>query len=365
MKITGALFADAPLARRMLEISPAAVAVLDEKGAVVFVSGSLCDLLGFSADELVGHSAALFLPEALTDHGLPQPLSHSAHSSHTAIHDGSRNKAIFAVNNQGGIVPVLLSFHEITGTQQTYRLIHLVRAGQGHVDHQVLQSERLAAIAQMISGLAHESRNAMQKAIASLDLLELDFKGNPEQLRLADRIRKSLAELLENYDEVRRYAQPVAINPERVKLEQLFHDASNELRAKRDTVPYQLRIGRANPCSDVACVDRVKMTMVFHHLLENAIDATVDPAVIDVDFTSEDCRNLGGLTFSVRDYGSGFNDVSLTQAFEPFFTTKQHGTGLGLAICRRIIEAHRGTIVAANHEGGGAVVSITLPGAAS
>jgi len=65
--------------------------------------------------------------------------------------------------------------------------------------------------------------------------------------------------------------------------------------------------------------------------------------------------------WTIRDHGIGLSEEAALRKFEPFFTTKQQGTGLGLPVCRRIVEAHDGTIEATNHPDGGVVARIKLP----
>ena len=77
--------------------------------------------------------------------------------------------------------------------------------------------------------------------------------------------------------------------------------------------------------------------------------------------TLEAKTSNGNFLIAVTDTGSGIARENLERIFEPYFTTKAKGTGLGLAISRRIIEAHGGTITAANRLGGGCRVEISLP----
>jgi signal transduction histidine kinase len=63
----------------------------------------------------------------------------------------------------------------------------------------------------------------------------------------------------------------------------------------------------------------------------------------------------------IVDHGEGMNQETVTRAFEPFYTTKQSGTGLGMAICKRIVDAHEGTIQASSTPDHGTTITIRLP----
>ncbi len=78
-------------------------------------------------------------------------------------------------------------------------------------------------------------------------------------------------------------------------------------------------------------------------------------------FSGPQVDGLEALRVTVRDHGSGFAGIVRQKVFEPFVTTKVRGTGLGLAICKRIVEAHGGTIAVGDGPGPGAEVLVTLP----
>jgi signal transduction histidine kinase len=282
--------------------------------------------------------------------------------SHSDDHSASDAEVILLSGENGKHIPISISHHQIGPVGKPFFLAYLAKAENDHVNHQILESERLAAITEMASGLAHESRNALQRAVACLDLLELDLKDNPEHMVLSQRIRQSLADLLENYDEVRRYAEPMSISPKRIDLMRTCQTVFGEIAAERPEYPHWLGVSSIQEYDEVAYADGEKMKLVFRHLLQNAIDAAGNRAArIEINFEQRQGGKTIVMTQEFRDHGCGFDDHALSRAFEPFFTTKQHGTGLGLAICRRIIEAHHGKIDAANHPDGGSVITIKLP----
>ena len=76
-----------------------------------------------------------------------------------------------------------------------------------------LQAERLAAIGEMVAGLAHESRNALQRGQACLEMLALEVQDRPRARNLAERLQKALDDLSRLYEDVRDYAAPILLRP--------------------------------------------------------------------------------------------------------------------------------------------------------
>jgi PAS domain S-box-containing protein len=253
---------------------------------------------------------------------------------------------------------------EIAGYRYDHHEIWLVTDITELQDAQerLVQSERLAAIGQMVTGLAHESRNALQRARGCLDLLELDLQDRQEQLDLTQRIRRSLNDLQRNYEEVRNYASPIIV--ERIDsnlkelLQQAFEDLTCEFPEKSPTLSVVENIAHVK-----IRVDNHRIKQLFRNIIENAIAASCK---------SEGCRLEAAITefeidghafqrVEIRDYGQGIDDETLTRIFEPFYTTKQSGTGLGMAICKRIVDAHDGKLEAFNASDRGAIIRIELP----
>ncbi|MBI4830156.1 MAG: ATP-binding protein, partial [Candidatus Lindowbacteria bacterium] len=108
-------------------------------------------------------------------------------------------------------------------------------------------------------------------------------------------------------------------------------------------------------------VDAAKLMRVLINLLTNSVEAM--PNGGDIRIHSEIAHKDEGaiLKISVADTGYGIEEKILDRVQEPFFTTKRHGTGLGLAICRKIIDAHGGTLTIKSKVGEGTTVEIEIP----
>ncbi len=224
----------------------------------------------------------------------------------------------------------------------------------------LVQSERLAAIGQVVTGLAHESRNALQRARACLDLLELDLPQQTEQLDLIHRIRRALNDLHRNYEEVRSYAAPIALVYGEHKLVDLLRLPFDDLSCEFHDHAHQLNIDD-HTCGTPLRVDAHRIRQLFRNIYENAIAASAGLCRIDIDIRSVKRDGREYQRVDIRDHGSGMEPATLSRLFEPFFTTNTSGTGLGMAICKRIVDAHDGRIYVDNAIDGGAVVHIELP----
>jgi len=105
--------------------------------------------------------------------------------------------------------------------------------------------------------------------------------------------------------------------------------------------------------------DAGQIEQVLINLLKNAHESGSARDAITVEVVA---RERGAFDVMVGDRGSGMSDQVLADALLPFYSTKERGTGLGLALCREIVEAHDGKIRLSNREGGGLLVTFSLPG---
>jgi two-component system sensor kinase FixL len=223
-----------------------------------------------------------------------------------------------------------------------------------------IESHRLSAVLQMVTGLAHESRNALQRAQSCLELLELGTSDADEQHQLIDSIRRALTDLNQTYERVKAYASPITLTRSTVDLRQLCQTVFDELTESLNDCGASLTFIDGNHCCK-ALLDPTQMRIVLRHLIENALETSGSKTAIEVRCDEVTLRGQAAIEVRIRDHGSGFDSSLENKLFEPFITTKQRGEGLGLAVCRRIIEAHGGEISAGNHPEGGVEVRMVLP----
>ncbi len=222
------------------------------------------------------------------------------------------------------------------------------------------QAERLAAIGEMMTGLSHESRNALQRSSACLEMLAKRLRDHPELEPLLAEARRAQEDLRHVYQEVQDYARPLVLDRRPTDVAYLWRSAWQKLaplRNGRDATLREHTDGQDREC----WVDAFYLEQVFRNLLENSLAACGHEAEITIACSSTVLTDQPALRIVMRDNGPGLPPEARDRVFQPFFTTKTKGTGLGLSIVRRIVEAHGGTVQLESPDDGGLQVVIDIP----
>ncbi len=224
----------------------------------------------------------------------------------------------------------------------------------------VRESEELAAFGRLAAGLAHEVRNPLFAATASLDAFEARMGERPEAEPYFRRLREQLDRLSRLMSGLLEcgHGQALQLRPE--PIEPILRDAVRGLATLADRRHVELRVVLSEgPIS--AQADAGQLRQALQNVIANAVQHSPEGGAVSV----EAGHRRGGvgeeIALVVRDSGPGFLAEDLGRAFEPFFTRCPGSTGLGLSIARRIAQEHGGHAWIANHPDGGAVVTITLP----
>ena len=361
----------------------------DMNGRVTYVNPAFCQMVGFSASELIGSGlpAPWWPPELVNEYQQRQAvrlagqvLPREGYESVFQRKDGTRFPVLIieaplidAQGTQTGFMSAILDLSE------QRRVEELNRASQERLQ----ATARLATVGEMASLLSHElnqplaaiasyasgSLNLLDDADAPPDLLRQAMQRVSEQAERAGRVIKSVADFVRRREQVREAVAPADL------LEAILPLLG--LQAKKLGIRVETRI--APGCPAVLC-DRTMVEQVLLNLARNGMQAMPegDPPLasglrsIQIHIAPRRAQSADGeplrkswVEFAVTDHGKGLSDEVREKLFTPFFTTKAEGMGLGLSLCRTVIEQHGGALTYEPAQPRGTVFRFTLPAADS
>jgi hypothetical protein len=223
------------------------------------------------------------------------------------------------------------------------------------------QSEKLAGMGRVVSGIAHEIRNPLGIISSSAELL-LKRAGpeNPGTVKVLQAIYDEARRLSRTVSDFLDYARPCQPRRDPVEVGQVIDQALTFLGP--DLAARDIGVVRAGILDAPLYVpgDRDVLYRAFYNIMGNAIQAMGASGTLTITLGRADAP-APSVQLIFQDTGSGFPQDALAQLLDPFFTTKDDGTGLGLPIVNNIITSHNGTLVLGNAPDGGAEVRVSLP----
>jgi two-component system sensor histidine kinase FlrB len=224
----------------------------------------------------------------------------------------------------------------------------------------VARQERLAAMGELVAGLAHQLRTPLAAALLFLDHLELPHLSEETRLPLVAKIKGRLQRMERLIADMLLFARGGVSVRGPVALDHLFTQLWNHAAPLAEAQGAHLECLAAPPADAPPVLgDEGALVGAIGNLIDNALavqqgqpEAWVGLGARVVD---------GAWEITVADRGPGIDPSVQTRLFTPFFTTRPEGTGLGLAIAHEVVRAHGGTIRVASSLGAGATFTVFLP----
>jgi len=223
--------------------------------------------------------------------------------------------------------------------------------------------DRLAAMGELASTVAHEVRNPLNAVGMTAQRLKREFLGAaPADAGDRAELEELLSVMTSETQRIDRivqqfleYARPPRLAPEAVDLAALVRDAGERARSLAGARGVAVEVEATE--TGTTLVDPAQLRQALDNLVRNAVEATPEGGRVSLAAR----RESGGYAIEVRDTGRGIEPDHVPRIFDLYFTTKAEGTGVGLAVTQQIVAAHGGTIEVDSRPGAGTTMTVRLP----
>jgi two-component system NtrC family sensor kinase len=242
----------------------------------------------------------------------------------------------------------------LRSSRQSFQDLQLLQA-------QLVQSEKLASLGQLVGGAAHELNNPLTAMLGYSELLSTTPL-SPEQRGLSEKISQQAKRVRALVASLLSFAKQVPSAKTGQDLNVILHTALKLCQPQVHAANVQISQDLAESIPQVRG-DANQLLQVFSHIINNAASAVADRSGGVLTITTR----LNGSSVLIQFSDNGPGMVEPDRVFDPFYTTRPvgQGTGLGLSMCYGIIQEHGGKISCRNNDEGGAIFLIELPAVVS
>ncbi len=337
----------------------------DLEGRIIYVNPALCEMTGYSAQELLGKKPPYpyWHPEHLEKHWRDNDAAMSGRAALTGFESRIRHRDGRDVVTMIYTAPLIDSTGRHTGWMSSVVDVTAQRQAaerQRQQEAQLQRTSRLVSLGEMASTLAHELNQPLMAltnfATAARTLAREGHSAMiVECLEDIERQAQRAADIvLRIRGFVRRHTVGFGACDPKLIVSAVANLMEPELRHRRTRLHVDVEDGLT------VRADRVLLELVLSNLMLNGLQAMAETAS-DQRLLSVIVRRVGDvIRFDVEDCGSGISEEVARRLFEMMFTTKADGLGLGLNICHTIIEGHGGSIGFENRTPRGATFFFTL-----
>jgi len=356
--------------RMIEEVQDYAIILLDKTGTVLNWNRGAEKIKGYTANEIIGKSFTIFYPQEDRKNNVPQKILQEAVQNNRASHEGWRirkdgtkfwgSTVITALHNNEN---ELIGFSKVTRDLTERKMAEeTLKEYTERLEHNNQELEQFAYVA------SHDLKEPLRKIITFGNMLEssardtLDEKSKDYISRMQNSATRMM-NLIEDLLVFSRVSRPTE-GFELVDLNAVVSRVLSDLEVTIHSKNARVEVGKLPLIQG----RKSQLGQLFQNLISNAVKFNdKEQPVISINASTVELSDRPGklARIEITDNGIGFEDIYSTRIFEIFQRlhgkTEYPGTGIGLSICKKIVEAHGGTISATGQVGKGATFTILFP----
>ena len=229
------------------------------------------------------------------------------------------------------------------------------------LQNEIAFQEKMAALGEMSSGLAHELRNSMGTILGFSKLLKKKRGDETSKDQIVNSILNEAMFMEAMLQRFLSFAKPFDLKIEKVNLKNVMDECIKSLEENLKTNKIKLDL-KSEPNLPTILGDRLLLKQSFQNLIQNSIDAMPQGGKISIDLSeTKSYSEEKFIKVKISDTGCGIEEKDQKKLFHPFFTSKEKGTGLGLSLVKKIISLHHGEIEFESQINQGTTFKINLP----
>jgi len=360
--------------RQLVNVAQEGIWAFDNNYRTIFVNPQMTQMLGYAQHEMLGKSIFEFLEKKHIKKA-EQILAHFKHGVKEnfeyefARKDDSRIYVNIAASeirdDEGKASGTLAMVSDITYrkvlenkvanySKHLKCMVDLRTVQLKDANERLVKSERLAAIGELAGMVGHDLRNplaAIKNAVYYLKKKDTTIS-EAKAKEMLELIGKAIDHSDKIINDLLDYSREMHFELTKYTASSLVNNAIEMIQ-----VPDRIKITNQVQEEVWIWVDADKITRVFINLIKNAIDAMPEKGTVKIS----SCKRRNRVEIAFADTGMGISEETLPKLFSPLFTTKAQGMGFGLAICKRLVEAHGGSITVKTAVNKGTTFTIALP----
>ena len=337
-------------ASSVLENMGDAVVVIDNndkitlfnKSAEKLFDKSSSDVIGYKISDLLGENYQLIQNNIISSTYSPiyfeQILTISSQIKHLSFNITKNKSSKDSTDNFTIVIKDLTSIKKL--------------------EEQAKRNEKLSAMGELASGVAHEIRNPINAIAMIAQRLNKEFSpaSNADEYHKINQLLKSEVDRINKIiTQFLNYARPVDIRKSEIDAKIFIGDLFSLFQNQAKVKNINFLSGITD--SFIFNIDAELLKQALINILQNAFDATEQNGTIKVECYKENTNAI----IIISDTGKGISEINLKKIFDLYFTTKKDGNGLGLSITQKIISQHNGSIELSSKENIGTSFKIILP----